>query len=446
MPNNSNDFLTNTHIAEALERLRDREEERRNRERLRRQAERSFGTIDNRYFSESALSTEALSERYDNVVRDVPNLTDSYREYMESSLISDSINSTTSFEIPRFNEDNDSILRESSPVRPVETLGNIIMPYNYKPNYVKFGKAAMYMGIELEVYNKKERVGNNKMAHILDENEHLFFMKDGSIGNGFEIVTMPCSYEYHMKNSIGMLDVLSKNGFTSHEPGTCGLHFHVNRDYFGDSVDEQELGISKVLFMMERWFKKIKKLSRRRDEHINRWAASYADILEESDYLGKPADEIRDLLIKGAKNKFEKYRCVNIKNQHTIEFRFFRGTLVERTFKSAMQFVKIMCETAKHLSISEIASLDFQDVFYGKFEELNVVLDNLNPESTDSTITYANACSEASNTPLAESCDLTISDDNAVRWSYIDNQDTSIVPTIEPERFISNEDDLWDLF
>ena len=58
---------------------------------------------------------------------------------------------------------------------------------------------------------------------------------------------------YHM-NDMYWEDVLHETvrlGYRSHMTSTCGLHVHVNRDAFGETRDEQEKVIERVLYFME---------------------------------------------------------------------------------------------------------------------------------------------------------------------------------------------------
>ena len=68
-----------------------------------------------------------------------------------------------------------------------------IRPYSYKPSPVFHGDGPRYMGVELEVDNAE------KILDIGNADVNLVYCKhDGSLEDGFEIVTHPCSLDYHM--------------------------------------------------------------------------------------------------------------------------------------------------------------------------------------------------------------------------------------------------------
>lgn len=110
-------------------------------------------------------------------------------------------------------------------------------------------------------------------------NEHIYCKHDGSIDNGFEMVSHPMSLEYHT-NEMNWLDVFNNAvsmDYRSHQTNTCGLHIHVNRSAFGKSVDEQEDVISRIVYFVENHWNELLKFSRRTEETINRWASRYND-------------------------------------------------------------------------------------------------------------------------------------------------------------------------
>ena len=115
-----------------------------------------------------------------------------------------------------------------------------IHEYYYKPEPIFYGDGPRYMGVELEIDEGGEDGDNAE--RILDvanaDDERVYCKHDGSLHNGFEIVTHPCSPEYHM-NDFPWADILRKAismGYTSHQARTCGLHIHVSRKAFGKSA------------------------------------------------------------------------------------------------------------------------------------------------------------------------------------------------------------------
>lgn len=214
--------------------------------------------------------------------------------------------------------------------------------YNYKPMPIFYGKNPLYMGIELEIDKGGECSDNAEI--LLDlmnaDGEKIYCKHDGSICNGFEIVSHPANLEEH-ENNFKWAELMEKAvemGYRSHNTSTCGLHIHVNRDYFGNTYDEQENNIAKVVYFVELHWNELLKFSRRTLETIERWANRYGI---ESD-TRKTYDK--------AKGNYNRYVAVNLQNNNTIEFRFFRGTLRHQTFIATLQLVNAICNVAMAMS------------------------------------------------------------------------------------------------
>ncbi len=228
-----------------------------------------------------------------------------------------------------------------------------IREYAYKPEPVFYGKGDLFLGVELEV--DEGGYDDNKALEIVEEanydDEHVYIKSDGSLEEGFEIVTHPMTLEYHM-NDFCWEDVLRKAvqlGYRSHQTTTCGLHIHVNRSYFGDTEHSQDLSISRILCFVETHWNELVKFSRRNKYSLRRWADRY----------GYESDSQK--LLNKAKCNHSRYSAVNLCNRHTIEFRLFRGTLNLETLYATLQLVDRICFLAYNLTESELGSFSWSD-------------------------------------------------------------------------------------
>ena len=233
-----------------------------------------------------------------------------------------------------------------------------IEEYSYKAEPIFYGEGNRFYGIELEVDDGGK---DNDNAHRLkelanDRHEHIYIKSDGSLDDGFEIVSHPMSLDYHM-NKMNWKSVFRKAvelDYLSHQTSTCGLHIHVNRNAFGDNEQEQENVISNILFFMETHWNEIYAFSRRSENNINRWAARYG--YEKS---GKA------ILDKAKKSISGRYCAVNLCNYHTIEFRIFRGTLKYNTFIAALQLIDEICNAAIFMTENEIEKQSWNEFVKG---------------------------------------------------------------------------------
>ena len=233
----------------------------------------------------------------------------------------------------------------------------IIHGYDYKPEPLFYGSGLFY-GVKLEIDEGGEDRGNaEKLLDIANQYEdHIYIKHDGSLINGMEIVTHPMSLHYHTK-VMSWDKLLAKAldmGYYSHQCNTCGLHIHVGRNELGESIQEQENTIGRILYFIEKFWDKLIIFSRRTEVQLIKWAKRYGLL-----------DSPKNTLEEANKNKGGRYVCLNLQNYHTIEFRLFRGTLKLSTFLATLQMVDEICTVAKKLDDDEFQGLCWVDFING---------------------------------------------------------------------------------
>lgn len=228
-----------------------------------------------------------------------------------------------------------------------------IHDYYYKPEPIFYGEGDRYFGVELEIDGAGEVSSNaQQLLNIANVPLELAYCKhDGSLDDGFEIVTHPITLELHMifMPWQNVLNAALELGYTSHRARTCGLHVHVNRNTFGQKEEQQDICIARVLYFFEKHWEELLKFSRRTELQLKRWAARYG-------YKEQPM-EILDHAKKGYGGG--RYSCINLQNRDTIEFRIFRGTLKYSTLIATLQLVNRVCDVAFMLSDEEIRALSW---------------------------------------------------------------------------------------
>lgn len=227
-----------------------------------------------------------------------------------------------------------------------------IHSYYYKPEPIFYGDSLRYFGVELEIDHGGESLSNagTLLAIANAQDEFMYCKHDGSLDDGFELVTHPLSLQYHLE-IMPWRDILQKAielGYLSHKGGTCGLHVHVNRSTFGESAFEQDAVIARILYFVEKHWEELLKFSRRTASQLERWAARYG-------YKEHP----QEILDEAKKGYGGRYTSVNLENYHTIEFRLFRGTLKFNTFIATLQLVNRICDVALYLSDEEVKAMSW---------------------------------------------------------------------------------------
>lgn len=204
--------------------------------------------------------------------------------------------------------------------------------------------------------------------------DKMYCTHDGSLKAGIEFDTMPCTLEYH-KNKMRykeMFAYLDQNGYKAHDTTTCGLHIHADRSYLGKSELKQQLTISKILYILEKFNHEICVIARRNNNY--------------SKFVGK--DEVNKSLDK-LYNKYssDKHVALNLKHKDSIEFRCFKGTLKYETFILTLEFVKDIIDYAKSINIEDIELIQWSDL-------MNTFSDDLKKYYNDRLEKEKNKCDE----------------------------------------------------
>jgi hypothetical protein len=174
--------------------------------------------------------------------------------------------------------------------------------------------------------------------------------------DGLEIVTHPMTLDYHMNCMAweALTEAALGMGYKSHKASTCGLHVHVSRNTFSSNYIMQDNCISRVLFIVERFWQELLRFSRRTEAQVSQWATRYG-------FSSNPGA----ILDTAKKSGYNRYTCVNIANSATIEFRIFRGTLKYNTIIAALQLVDYICNAAVSMCNENIEKLSWCDFAEG---------------------------------------------------------------------------------
>lgn len=115
----------------------------------------------------------------------------------------------------------------------------------------------------------------------------------------------------------------------------------------GYGYQEQEETIARILYLVEKFWQELVVFNRRSIGQLDRWATRYG-------FKDCPQE-----ILKCAKGGYGRYACINLCNEHTIEFRIFRGTLKYNSIVAALQLVNQLCSAAFVLSDDEIKHLSW---------------------------------------------------------------------------------------
>ncbi|WBF78126.1 hypothetical protein MEP402_gp06 [Methylophilales phage MEP402] len=181
-----------------------------------------------------------------------------------------------------------------------------------------------YLGIEMEFQVDKRRAGRLYVGDSMFG--HALMKDDGSIRNGFELVSRPAGYTSHLARYDSFLTDLPEY---IHPHESCGMHVHISRTAF------TQLGAGKLVEFMNREDNK---------SFIKLMAGRGSTNYQTSD----PSFDIKTPYGQAYKDRYVgRYNFVNLNNKKTIELRIFATPADKVEFNIRMQFVKAMIEYCK---------------------------------------------------------------------------------------------------
>ncbi len=241
----------------------------------------------------------------------------------------------------------------------------LILDYGYKPRPIFYGKdynpkERLFFGLELEVESVRGDREDN--ATIVKEllGDRVYLKEDGSLNNGFEIVSHPHSLEAFRKDFNWSSFARFRNiGLRSWDTSTCGIHIHISRDAFGP-VYENRTGESIDPWGPEMTYAETQKYYRTRQTH----ELKFIKLIYDNDrqvcrLAGRYSEEYANFADKGrltrkvrrGEGSGGRHSAVNTENDKTLEVRVFRGSLAPERVIACLEFLHSAVEYTRDLKV-----------------------------------------------------------------------------------------------
>jgi len=207
----------------------------------------------------------------------------------------------------------------------------------------------LWLGVELEVECKSDSGWHR--GELADEVAAAMagfavLKSDGSLDNGFEIVTAPATIEIHRTEWTNRFYGKSFiKGLRSWDAGTCGLHVHISRKPLSKLTQAKIVGFCNI-------------------EENRTWMEKLAG--RASHYA-----EFKDVERLGEQWRYQssRYRVVNIENDDTLEFRIFKGSLRPERLWRALEFVHSLVKFCEQTSLEKLQASQYLE-WLGKHKKL----------------------------------------------------------------------------
>ena len=216
----------------------------------------------------------------------------------------------------------------------------------------------LFFGMELEIEANHRNNHDNLAEAILNLTNDFVFEQDGSLNNGFEIISMPFSRNY-MKETMeddlyAMLQTINKHNYEG--KNTCGLHFHISYDAIRS--------IPNLLKIVEYYKEELTILSRREESSLNRWSPFYTKNFDKEEITDDMIEEIVD-------NYQSRYHAINLDNNYTVEFRIFKSTTDHKTLMATWELVNNIVAYANDYEVELKSMPSFEEI--ATYQENNYI-------------------------------------------------------------------------
>lgn len=190
-----------------------------------------------------------------------------------------------------------------------------------------YGEGPKFLGCEYEVQGGG--CNSNIAESIFGDYKEFYCSRDGSLEEGFEAITHPCSPS-HMLSNIDWEEItkrLGRNDYDDEEG--AGFHIHISREHFKSNSH-----IGKLIRFFSDNYQELVNFGNRTWDTANKWA-------KPTDY-----DEDDKFIYIYSNAKGERYSAVNVWPSETVEIRLFGCTYRPEVIRSYIQFVDVITDLA----------------------------------------------------------------------------------------------------
>lgn len=205
-------------------------------------------------------------------------------------------------------------------------------------------------GVELEVECDEEFTPKSVYENVEDIIKDDFYVeKDGSLINGFEIISKPFSYNYMVENLENTFEELTKKlQYQINNKATSnGMHIHMSK------LNEKHT--FNMVCVTEYYQAELTTLANREGRSLKRWAKFLIDIQDHN--------LLSENMINYEIDDDFRYLALNISNTNTLELRIFNSTNDDKEILGRIELVANMYAWAEENQINNFKNMpNFIDV------------------------------------------------------------------------------------
>ena len=232
-----------------------------------------------------------------------------------------------------------------------------IHDYSYRPDLIFHTTnkdERLYFGMEIELECRNGRYDPAEYAGRLEDYDLAYLKSDGSLSDGFEIVTHPMTHDFFKNEATEFWDTLAglRNQYKVMTWGTqtAGIHIHISRTGFKGGPHMHRF--LNLVYSNEDLYSTVA------GRNSNRWA-KFDDVMtntrttdEEGNRSWKEHRSFRNKIVDGRNT--DRYSAVNTQNRDTLELRIFKSTTKPERIKGYMDLAHASVEYTRHLTLQQV--------------------------------------------------------------------------------------------
>jgi hypothetical protein len=219
------------------------------------------------------------------------------------------------------------------------------------------------MEIELECRNG--RYDPAEYAGRLEEYDLAYLKGDGSLNDGFEIVTHPMTHDFFKNEATEFWNTLAvlrdRYRVMTWGTSTAGIHIHISRTGFKGGPHMHRF--LNLVYSNEKLFSTIA------GRESSRWAkfddvnTAKRDGEDENGYAQyKQYRTYKDKILDGRVT--DRYSAVNTQNRDTLELRIFKSTTKPERIKAYMDLAHASVEYTRNLTLQQVKDGALSDIAF----------------------------------------------------------------------------------
>lgn len=233
-----------------------------------------------------------------------------------------------------------------------------IHDYSYRPDLIFHTTdkdERLFFGMEIELECRSGRYDPAEYAGRLEQYDLAYLKGDGSLSDGFEIVTHPMTHDFFKNEATEFWDTIAtlrdRYRVMTWGTSTAGIHIHISRTGFKGGPHMHRF--LNLVYSNEDLFSTIAGRSSSRWAKFDDVDTTKRDGEDENGYVQyKRFRSFKHKILEGSNT--DRYSAVNTQNRDTLELRIFKSSTKPERIKGYMDLAHSSVEYTRNLTLQQV--------------------------------------------------------------------------------------------